>query len=332
MNVFNFIWDWLRKLFSPASLPEPAPSPLPTSQPPLPITRKVMLIVFDPFVPDASNQRLSQLMNWFDVDSLITTYIQDLQTCSHGYLTYQIVEEVLVDGFPHKKDGFVYTINEYLQAWQTHSGFHQPDLADYAKILNDFNIMSKINNNLIDEVWLFGMPYAGFYESVMVGPGAFFVNAPPLVINDAQRPFVMMGFNYQRGVGEMLEAFGHRVEFTMARVYRNTSGTSNLWERFTRYDKLHPGMAECGTVHYAPNSQTDYDWGNPTFVPSRCRNWLKFPDLTDPPVMVNCAEWGNGEIRQHHIWWLSLLPHLTGQSNGISWNWWEYVVDPGRVQ
>lgn len=325
MNIFQIIRDWFLRFFSPP------PSPQPLGQFPSPITRKVMVVVFDPIIPNTANQRLSQYLNWFDVDSLTTTFIQDLLTCSHGYLTYQVVEKLIVDGFPQKKDGFVYTVNDYLQAWQTQNGFHQPDLADYAKILNDFAMINKINNGIIDEVWMFGMPYAGFYESVMVGPGAFFVNAPPLPISNVQRPFIMMGFNYQRGVGEMLEAFGHRAEFILARAYRNTTGNANLWQRFTRYDKIYPGQAECGTVHYAPNSQTDYDWGNPAYVPSRCRNWLKFPDLSDPPVMVNCAEWGNGEIRQQHIWWLSLFPHLSGRANGVSWNWWEYVVDPARV-
>ncbi|MEW6503883.1 MAG: hypothetical protein AB1457_07950 [Chloroflexota bacterium] len=328
MDFLRQLWLWLSGLFKPA---EPGPIPQPLDQLPIPITRKVMVVVFDPIIPNTANQRLSQYLNWFDVDSLTTTFIQDLLTCSHGYLTYQVVEKLIVDGFPQKKDGFVYTVNDFLQAWQTQNGFHQPDLADYAKILNDFNIVNKINSGIIDEVWMFGMPYAGFYESVMVGPGAFFVNAPPLPISGVQRPFIMMGFNYQRGVGEMLEAFGHRAEFILARAYRNITGNANLWQRFTRYDKIYPGQAECGTVHYAPNSQTDYDWGNPAYVPSRCRNWLKFPDLSDPPVMVNCAEWGNGEIRQHHIWWLSLFPHLSGRANGVSWNWWEYVVDPARV-
>jgi hypothetical protein len=328
MDILRQILNWLGRLFSP-SLP---PAPQPQGALPQPITRKVMMIVFDPFVPEVGTRRLSQHLNWSDADALANQYIQDLQTCSHGYLTYQIVEKMTVDGFPVKKDGFVYSVDEYLHAWQNQTGFHQPDLVDYARILSDFNIVNKINSGIIDEVWLFGMPYAGFYESVMVGAGAFFVNAPPLTVAGVQRSFIIMGFNYQRGVGEMLEAFGHRAEFVLGRVFRNLSGNANLWERFTRYDKLHPGQAECGTVHFAPNSQMDYDWGNTTFVPSRCRNWLKFPDLSDPPVMVNCAEWGNGEIRQHHIWWLSLFPHLTGQSNGVSWNWWEYVADPGRVQ
>ncbi|MFZ6019047.1 MAG: hypothetical protein ACOYXO_05485, partial [Chloroflexota bacterium] len=170
MNILKQILDWLHRLFSPS--PSPLPSQ-PQGQPPQPITRKVMMIVFDPFVPEGGTQRLSQYLNWSDADALANQYIQDLHTCSHGYLTYQIVEKMSVDGFPLKKDGFVYSVSEYLQAWQNQTGFHQPDLADYARIFSDFSIIQKINSGIVDEVWLFGMPYAGFYESMMVGTGAF---------------------------------------------------------------------------------------------------------------------------------------------------------------
>jgi hypothetical protein len=86
-----------------------------------------------------------------------------------------------------------------------------------------------------------------------------------------------------------------------------------------------------GTVHYAPNSQSDYDWGNLEFVPSYCNNWYNFPDLSGSPVNVNCSEWGGGDTRLHHIWWLRHLPHIVGRKNGISYNWWEYVIDPEKV-
>jgi hypothetical protein len=46
---------------------------------------------------------------------------------------------------------------------------------------------------------------------------------------------------------------------------------------------------------------------------------------------VNCEEWGNGEIRQHHVWWLRHFPHAPGQMNGIANNWWRYVMDPNHV-
>ena len=140
-----------------------------------------------------------------------------------------------------------------------------------------------------------------------------------------------MGFNYERGVGEMLEDMGHRAESILTKVFAHTRGEANLWERFCRYDKQSHGRAECGNVHFAPNSIKDYDWGNRTPVPSRADTWYHFPDLSGEPRLMNCSEWGDGDIRQHHVWWMRHSPHFTGESNGISWNWWEYITDPNRI-
>jgi hypothetical protein len=105
-----------------------------------------------------------------------------------------------------------------------------------------------------------------------------------------------------------------------------------LWEKFIRYDQKYPGQAECGNVHFAPNSTRDYDWGNGRTVPSRCHTWLNFPDLSGEPQLVNCAEWGNGEIRHHHLWWLGHLPHVLGSTRGVANNWWQYIVNPNLVK
>jgi hypothetical protein len=105
-----------------------------------------------------------------------------------------------------------------------------------------------------------------------------------------------------------------------------------LFEKFTRYDKKDRGRAEVGNVHFAPNSQRDYDWGNHTPVVSRCDTWLNFPDLTGEPRTVTCADWGNGDIRAHHKWWFICFPHFVGETNNISWNWWQYIIDPNTVK
>ncbi len=166
----------------------------------------------------------------------------------------------------------------------------------------------------------------------MAGPGAFWCNSPPLdSFGHMSRKFVIMGFNYERGLGEMLESYGHRAESIMAQVYRGKRGEANLWQRFIRYDMNRPGQAEVGNVHFAPNSRQDYDWGNRAKVLSRCDTWLNFPDLSGRTRQVNCAEWGNGDTRQHHLWWFRHFPHVAGQTAGISNNWWQYVLDPNRV-
>lgn len=298
---------------------------------PQPLHSKVILLIHNPRLPFEGNRKLAEVLRWNDADDLAHRYLTDVRECSHGLANFEIVERIEVDGFPVKQDGFTYTPETYLRCWRSRAGFHEPDAVDYHRLLNDFDLVRKVNAGAIDEVWLLAFPYAGYYESVMVGPGAVWCNAPPLARGDAGRRFIVMGFNYERGVGEMLESLGHRAESVLGHIYRHTRGAANLWERFTRYDKTHPGQAECGNVHFAPNSERDYDWGNPRFVASRCHAWLNFPDLDATARRVNCAEWGGGDIRLHHLWWLSRFPHVDGTSDGVDWNWWRYVVDPNQI-
>ncbi|MDR3577795.1 MAG: hypothetical protein P4L50_28345 [Anaerolineaceae bacterium] len=311
--------------------PQPENFPEPAGPRPEPVHRKVLALLYNPPVDSAGGKSLIDLMRWNDPRRLISTYIDDLRDVSYGYANFELVDLQQVAHFPVKRDGFVYTGDDFMRRSRSHSGFHEPDAADYYRILDEFDVVSKINQGSIDEVWMFGSPYAGFYESQMAGPGAFFCNSEPLSGVKSARRFVIMGFNYERGVGEMLEDMGHRAESILRQVFHSTRGQANLWERFCLYDQVAPGRAEVGNVHFAPNSQRDYDWGNPSQVRSRCHTWYHFPDLSGEPVSVNCQEWGNGDIRLHHLWWLRHFPHLTGESAGIAYNWWQYVIDPNTV-
>ena len=333
MNLGTFLSNLIKQilaLFEPEPIPPPSPQ-APTGHP-QPVNPKVLLVIYNPVVPSQNNRKLSEVLRWNDPDGLVKSFISDLQAASYNYANYTIAERIEVNRLPIKSDGFVYTPDQFTQCWLTQSGFHSPDDVNYQLILNDFNIVSKINDGSIDEVWLMGFPYAGFRESRMAGPGAFFCNGEVIPNVPTSRRFIIMGFSYQRGVGEMFESMSHRAESIMQQVFRNTAGPANLWQRFTLYDKIAPGNSEVGTVHYAPNSQTDYDWGNQKPVLSRCNNWYSFPDLSALPVMVNCNEWGNGDIRLHHLWWLKHFPNFTGESNMVSYNWWKYVIDPNFVR
>jgi hypothetical protein len=221
-----------------------------------------------------------------------------------------------------------------MTCWRNRGGWHDPDAVDYREIIASFSLLQRVLSGEIDEVWLFGSPSAGFYESIMAGPGAFWCNAPELTgTGAAGRRFIIMGFSFERGVGEMLESCSHRVESCLEQAWRRWKGDAshNLWEQFIRYDLVAPGKANCGNVHFAPNSVRDYDWGNTRFVSSNCDDWLNFPAFTGSVRQVNCADWGNGDIRGHHTWWLEHLPRAAGQSYGVANNWWQFVVDPNTV-
>jgi len=321
MSTWEQFQAWWRSLFPPVEEPEPSPALRP----------RVLLITFNPIIGSEGGKKLTQVLGWRDVEELCAGYIDDLRTCSKGYVDYQIVERIEVGEWPVKEDGFRYDGDSFLGSWRSKSGFHAPDTADYEALIDAFDMIKRIESGLIDEVWMFAFPYAGFYESRMVGPGAFWCNAPAMPRTDVSRRFVIMGFNYERGVGPMLESFGHRVESILRHTWRQQHGQNNLWEQFILYDQKAPGQAKCGWMHYAPNSVADYDWGNKTKVMSNCDDWLNFPNFKGVVREVDCSDWGNGDMRAHHRWWFDRLPNAAGHTGGISNNWWWYGVDPNAV-
>ena len=325
-NLFNNLSELFQRLV--------ARYPADSEKEPAQITQsRVLLIIYDPVMDASDGTRLSKSMNWYRTSDLLTGFMADLILVSNGLARYQIVDRVEVDEFPVKTDGFRYTPQAYMDLLRETSSPHMPQEADYNAILKKFNVLKRVANHEIDEVWIFAFPYAGFYESTMGGPGAFWCNAPPLKgTESSRRRFVVMGFSYERYIGEMLEAYGHRAESIMDKTFSKLSGEANLWQRFIRHEKIAPGKAACGNIHFAPNSQRDYEWDNSTPVRSECHDWLvNFPTFKGDFRTVDASEWGGGDIRKHHTWWFNHFPRVAGRRNGIHNNWWQYVVNPQNV-
>jgi len=336
-RMLSSLLEWLLTIFRPRPA-QPSSVPMPTSgssldEPARVLNRNVLMLVFDPVVDAETGVRLSQSEHWQRVESLVGGFMDDILRSSAGLVRYQIAERININAFPQLRDGYRYTAPSYLPVLHGTAPPHTPPEADYTAILSEYNILARVAAGRIDEVWIFAFPHAGFYESVMGGPGAFWCNGPPLSNSGAsRRRFVIMGFSYERGAGEMLESYCHRVESIMLQTFRGSTADGNLWERFTRYEKRAPGSAACGTVHFAPNSLREYEWDNPEPVQSECYDWLQnFPAFRGDVRAVNARDWGGGEIRSHHTWWLSHLPHVAGRTHGVHNNWWQYVADPNRV-
>lgn len=214
---------------------------IPSTSTVTPIYPRVLMIVHNPPVPSARGKRLTELFSWYDPDQLAHQYIDDLRECSSGYLNYEIVERIAADWYPIKQDGFCYTNETFIKAWQARQ-LYEPNAIDYETQIATFELIRRYERDEFDEVWFFSFPYAGDYESTMVGRGAFWCNSPPVPNTEhCLGRFVMMAFNYERGVDCMLENFGHRTESIMSRVYQQLGRGENMWERFIRYDKVAPG-------------------------------------------------------------------------------------------
>jgi hypothetical protein len=296
----------------------------------------VLVLNFDPLITSEGGKPLHEVCRWNDPRRLAEGYAGDIGEASGGFVAYHVAEWLDVDQFPVKTDGYRDTEDTYLQCWRAGKGWHQPDGVDYRAVMAEFHVIERVNDGDIDEVWLFGAPYMGYYESQMVGPTAYWCNSPPIIEDKVQRNFVVMGFSYERGVAEMLEDFGHRTESTMSQVYGGWSyeippEKQTTWGRFTLTEKEAPGLAACGNVHYAPNSEKDYEWGNPREVWSTCDDWLSYPNLTGKRRLVSAQDWGGGDGRAYQKWWLSHLPRAPGRGpDGKLANWWKYLVDMNR--
>ncbi|MBM3152827.1 MAG: hypothetical protein FJZ96_11620 [Chloroflexi bacterium] len=328
--------EFFQALFPPKpAAPPPVPPPVVpsdnTSEPVRVISSRVLLIIYDPVMDPASGEKLSEKMHWRRADELAAAFSAEALEASSGMAKFQVAQRIEINEFPRLADGFRYTPSAYMDVLRGGRP-HEPVTVDYEAIRTGFNLLEQVANGDIDEVWVFGFPYAGFYESAMGGAGAFWCNAPPLANTaSCKRRFVIMGFSYERGIGEMLESFGHRAESILEKTYARTSGEANLYKRFTRYDKAAPGQAEVGNIHFAPNSERDYDWGNMRKVPSRCDDWLRFPAFEGLVREVDASEWGGGDMRLHHRWWFERLPKVAGRSAGVAHNWWQYIMDPNLV-
>jgi hypothetical protein len=351
--------DFLRSLFGtkPAT-PSPAPAaPHPvtppadnTNEPPQICSPKVLLIIYNPTMDGASGKKMVEYMNWSRPDDLVGRFIADILQASNGLVRYQIAKRMELDEFPVLTDGFRYTPASYLDVNRRITAPHNPTGIDYQALLSRFNVLRSIADHTYDEVWVMGFPYAGLYESIMGGSGAFWCNAPALAgTAGCARRFVVMGFSYERQVGEMLHSYNHRCEAILAKVFNSqdflmwaykparTPATIspgqalNYFQRFILFDLIAPGRAAVGLVHYPPNGSKDYDLGNPNLVKSECYDWLRFPNFQGDIRMISSAEWGGGDERAYQQWWLKHLPKVAGRQNGIHNNWWQYIANPDNV-
>lgn len=289
--------------------------------------KKVFLIVHQPLTE--AHEALDLHMGWEDPLLLAEEFADLIYTSSHHSYKYEISKIFHTNQMTELAGNFVYPLNMLKAVLNGDEEPRIPLTIDYGQLMKRFEIPQSIAAREYDEVWLMGYPYAGFNEAVMGGPNALWLTGPAIPDTDnSLRRFVVMGFDYSKDVGAMLEAFIHRTEAIMYNEYSNFLPRENLWAKFTSIDKNNHMNAGVGTAHFAPNSLSDYDWNNPRYVLSTCNDWYNYPNMTGAVTTVNATEWGMGSRIQHHRWWLSHLPHVSGKTNGIFNNWWHYTMTP----
>jgi hypothetical protein len=290
----------------------------------------VLVLNFDPKL-EGTNYTVRQSYYWQDPKKLADGYMHDVLVSSHNLIKYNIVDWRDINAFPAKADGFVYTNETYAAVMKNPDRHHSPDDLDYYKMIKDQEIVEGINDDVFEEVWIFGAPYFGFWESAMAGPKAFYINGNYFSDVRSKKAFVIMGFSYERGVAEMLHDLCHRSEATLSLAYVSWDAKAprNPWEKFAANATQSHGEANVGSCHYPPNALADYDYENPSFVMSAADDWYNYPVLTGFKKNVNKDSWGGSDYERNYLkWWFSHLPRREGTGPyGKLNNWWRYIFE-----
>lgn len=297
---------------------------------------RVLQIGYNPILENQGGVRLNVWAGWNPPGPMGIQYVADMSDATHGLVNFRIERFIHADEYPLKTDGFRYSDATYVAAAQT-GNWHSPDSVDYRAIARNFDLARKVDSGELDEVFVDGAPYFGYYESRMAGIGGYWCNSPPLPRVPCSKIFVMMGFNYERGVAEMLHSCGHRSESIMEHTYGfwDITKARHDWERFTHNIGQSPDAA-CGTVHWPPNAAAGYDYGNTRVVTSTAIDWMNnYPNLTGQTSSVSRATWGGPDYHRNFMkWWYSHMPHLDGRNNHDGYNrlnnWYAYIFDFNR--
>ncbi|HLF73879.1 MAG TPA: right-handed parallel beta-helix repeat-containing protein, partial [Anaerolineales bacterium] len=302
------------------------------------ITRNVYVIVFDPLL--TNDQKLSQYLGWNDHALITQQTIDFFQQATNQRMNYVVVDTAIVtSGWPELIDGFTYTENEYLAVLSGQQAPHQPTGVNYNKIVNSpqFDLCGRVNRGEIDEVWIYNGPWFGFYESILVGPGAYWLNSPPVAgIHNCNRLLPIMGPSPERFTSEAVHNFTHRAESTMTRVYGSwqQNNTSHNWNKFALVKAQSPdySYSGCGSSHYPPNGTSDYDYGNLSNVLSNCDDFANYPNLGDPLQVaqpVNCTTWGCDGLAYCNYWFRHFPSYLGCGPDNVANDWWKYLTNLG---
>lgn len=225
---------------------------------------------------------------------------------------------------------------------------------DYQQILTRENICDYVDNQNVQQVWLWGYHFGKIepaesnmamgtnVQSYWNKTGYGDVSNSELT-NDmptCRNTYTLYNYNYARGLGEVLEDHGHQIEAVM----RFVDGA--MWEKFQKPNgALNNTTNHCGWTHSPPNSgdwfgdRGQYDWNDKTVVKSDCEDWK--PDGGGVVKDVNCNTWYEPFYAKSYateqcqddmgtafkIWWMQNIPGLNNgltSQNYLLRNWWDF--------
>ena len=167
---------------------------------------KVIVVIYNPKLKSQGDKTLVEFLKGSDPRKCSNILADAVHVASGGYITYQIVDVIEIDGYSEKTDSFRYTEETYLAARKNPDQLaHQPDRSSYRKIFEENKLIDRIRKEDVTEIWLWGAGWFGYDELAMYIPNRYARFAPtnnawfyrPYEIPaECGRTVWVMGFNY----------------------------------------------------------------------------------------------------------------------------------------
>ncbi len=307
---------------------------VPTADNPQQIVR-VVVLNFDPRVPSEQNQLMHEVFGWTDPHELAQQFEADLEWATGGAIDIQVVQWRDLDAFPTFTDGFRYNPDQYVANRRAGSGWHDTG-TDYYELIESQDLLGPINAGQIDEIWTFGDHYFSLIgEAWMGGPNSFFINGPTFSDAGFDRAIAGYGFNYERGVAEMIHDLCHRTENHGQRAFGswNLASPQSAFDAFSsNYLETTAGPYGVGTCHVPANADSHYDYGDTRVVDSFAQDFANYPAMTWETQPVSPDTWSAGSSPDYHRdymkWYFSMMPRNAGtDADGRAANWFKYIWD-----
>jgi hypothetical protein len=299
---------------------------------------KVIVVLYNPILESEGGARLFDWLHGTDPRQASRILADVVREASWGYINYEIVDFLEVDGYPAKVDGFRYDDAGYLEVRRTKRW--QPATISYRKVFEENDLIDRCKREGITEVWLWGADGFHFDEFAGYIPNRYarfgptdnaWLYRPYDIPEELGRTTWVMGFNVEVGPDNMIHSYTHRVEsmaaLALADGIWDTDRKRDPWNVFSYLDLDHPGRpSQVGNCHVPPNGTAGYDYNNPRVVPSSAWNWWRYPDLRGEPEPISALAWGNTHFG-YQKWLLERLPKSPGHTEFGYNNWWLYVAN-----
>lgn len=299
---------------------------------------KVIVLIYNPVLESQGGKRLTDYLKANDPVEYSHILVNVIREASWGYINYEIVDIIEVDGFPVKVDGFRYTDESFLEVRKTQQW--QPATISYRKLFEENRLIERCRKEKITEIWLWGASGMHFDEFAGYIPNRYARFAPtdnPWFYRPYDIPpeigqtMWVMGFNYEVGPDNMIHSYTHRVESMAALALADgrwdTRQRRDPWNVFSWLEVDHPGTpSQVGNCHVPPNGQSGYDYNNARRVLSGADAWYRYPDLRGRPRPISSQEWGNNQFG-YQKWILEHIPKYPGHTRFGYNNWWLYIAN-----